>query len=53
MKFKGQVIDRMTGNVVKQTRWYSTWEQAHHHVDVPTWKADRYKIEVIDRWEEK
>jgi len=53
MEYKGQVIDRMSGEIVCQTRWYTTWESAHHHVDIPKWKADRYSLKVIERVKEK
>jgi len=53
LKFKGRTISKMTGKIVKQTEWYTSWEKAYHQAKVPDWKADLYKIEVIDRWEEE
>jgi len=47
-KYQGQVRDRMTSEIVKKTKWYTTWEQAHRAADTKTWQAARYQIEVVD-----
>ena len=37
MRYRGQVVDRLGRLSSHQTRWYTTWEAAHH-------AADEYEI---------
>lgn len=49
--YQGLMQDRMTGNTLGATRYYSTWEQAQHateRLDKKYGYGDRSAIKIIE-----
>jgi len=47
MRYRGQVVDRLGRLSSHQTRWYTTWEAAHHAAEA---LAKRLSLYHLDRW---
>ena len=46
--YRGQVVDRLTGVVVYESRTCSTWEEAQRRADrMAAGRGDRYQVRVV------